>query len=143
MKCINKKWLKKLKIIFFPSLVNKSIKYVTKCGDIRCGRCPFLNNAALVTSEENNSALIRTCPVIKNLFIAIVCDGYNHFLSAKPKLYLDQKSVGINSRYETQNTVQKNSASTLIHADADNSKCFLFYKLSIENVTERKGKKII
>lgn len=82
------------------------MKYVSKCGDIRCGRCPSLNNAALVTSEENNSALIRTCPVIKKLFIAIVCDGYNHFLSAKPKLYLDQKSVGINSRYETQNTVQ-------------------------------------
>lgn len=82
------------------------MKYVTKCGDIRCGRCPSLNNAALVPSEENNSALIRTCHVIKKLFIAIVCDGYNHFLSAKPKLYLDQKSVGINSRYETQNTVQ-------------------------------------
>lgn len=137
----SKRQPKNLKRILCPSTINTSIKTVSKCGDIRCGTCPFLKQGSSVDFRGKQFRINSdmSCQS-KNLIYTIICDGCNKF-------YIGETGTTLRTRIRVHKQQIKDPEYRKIklseHIDVYGGgqfKVFPFYKLFTESATERKEK---
>ena len=142
LKFINsKRQPKNLKRILCPSTINTSIKTVSKCGDIRCGTCPFLKQGSSVDFRGKQFRINSDMSChSKNLIYTIICDGCNKF-------YIGETGTTLRTRIRVHKQQIKDPEYRKIklseHIDVCGGgqfKVFPFYKLFTESATERREK---
>lgn len=87
------------------STINTSIKTVSKCGDIRCGTCPFLKQGSSIDFRGKRFRINSDMSFqSKNLIYTIICDGCNQFYIGETGTALRTRIRCVNNILEIQST---------------------------------------